>query len=323
MLDFKYDFDDIIPLPISSDAEGELCQIMYDDDYKHLMGIARAMLESKELSERALHITNSVVEVVPAFYTIWNYRYNIVRFLYGENAEALDKELDWLDEFTLNNPKNYQIWSYRQAILQLHPKPSFKRELPILHSMIDDDTKNYHVWSYRRWCVLFFKDFTKELAFAGDFIRRDVYNNSAWCHRMFVLKNYHPSAQEIEAEITYAKEMIEKAPQNISPWNYLRGIHEVFLSGNYSPETVEFALSFVGDFFERKFSINHEGILCEEAPVVESSFALELLATVYSKRREHLQKAKEAYHGLIAWYDPIRKNFWEYRLGLLEKDEGK
>lgn len=48
----------------------------------------------------------------PAFYTIWNYRFNIVRHMMAESDDTtsyLNKELDWLDEVTLNNPKNYQI----------------------------------------------------------------------------------------------------------------------------------------------------------------------------------------------------------------------
>lgn len=308
MQDDQYNYDDVVPLPITTSASGELCQILYTDEYKELMGIARAMLQSREYSERALHLTGLVIDTVPAFYTIWNYRFNIVKTLFGDSRDSLNEELDWLDEFTLSNPKNYQIWSYRQSILQIYPEPSFQRELPVLHLMLEDDTKNYHVWSYRKWCVMFFKDFSRELAFADDFISRDVYNNSAWSHRMFVLKNTEATTALVNSEIKYAMSSIELAPQNVSPWNYLRGIYELFLNEKYDDEVISFASKFVGNFFESK----------EQTSAIDSSFALEFLAHVYSKDTEKNTLSIKAYDALSERYDPIRKSFWQYKKGELE-----
>lgn len=308
MQDDQYNYDDVAPLPITASASGELCQILYTDEYKELMGIARAMLQSREYSERALHLTGLVIDTVPAFYTIWNYRFNIVKNLFGDSRDSLNEELDWLDEFTLSNPKNYQIWSYRQSILQIYPEPSFQRELPVLHLMLEDDTKNYHVWSYRKWCVMFFKDFSRELAFADDFISRDVYNNSAWSHRMFVLKNTEATTALVNSEIKYAMSSIELAPQNVSPWNYLRGIYELFLNEKYDDEVISFASKFVGNFFELK----------EQKSAIDSSFALEFLAHVYSKDTEKNTLSIKAYDALSERYDPIRKSFWQYKKGELE-----
>lgn len=308
----QFQYDDIEPLPISSGQEGELCQIMYDDEYRNVMGIARALLQKLEFSERALHATSEAIEIVPAFYTMWNYRFQIIKALYGKNGTDLNRELDWLDEFTLNNPKNYQIWSYRQALLQLHPSPSFQRELPILQSMIDDDTKNYHVWSYRRWCVLFFRDFTHELQFASTLISRDVYNNSAWCHRMFVLKNQFdgsPPPEVVSGELQYTKQQIELAPQNISVWNYLRGLYEEFLDSKFDNDIIEFALSFTPGVFDG----HTDG---EESQLI-STYALEFLAFIYSQDKATVSKACAAYRALSDTFDPIRKNYWTYQLRLL------
>lgn len=125
----EYDYSDVKPLPIETDLQDELCRIMYTEDYKRLMGLARALISLNELSPRALQLTAEIIDVAPAFYTIWNYRFNIVRHMMSESEDIvlyLNKELDWLDEVTLNNPKNYQIWSYRQSLLKLHPSPSFK-----------------------------------------------------------------------------------------------------------------------------------------------------------------------------------------------------
>ncbi|CUS24908.1 LAQU0S21e01156g1_1 [Lachancea quebecensis] len=307
--DPEFQYDDVEPLPISSDQEGELCQIMYDEEYRTVMGIARALLQRLEFSERALYATSQAIELVPAFYTMWNYRFQIVRTLYGADGVKLNCELDWLDEFTLNNPKNYQIWSYRQALLQLHPSPEFQRELPILQSMIDEDTKNYHVWSYRRWCVLFFREFSNELQFASSLIARDVYNNSAWCHRMFVLKNQvreGPPSEVLTGELHYTKKQIEIAPQNISSWNYLRGLYDEFLDGEADPAIIEFALSFAPGIFAVDIS--------DFSSQIQSSYALEFLAHAYAKNKDTFAQARKAYQALSDHYDPIRKNFWAYKI---------
>lgn len=108
----EYDYSDITPLPIQTDVQDELCRIMYTEEYKQLMGLTRALISMNELSPRALQLTSQVIHVAPAFYTIWNYRFNIVRHMMAESDDTtsyLNKELDWLDEVTLNNPKNYQI----------------------------------------------------------------------------------------------------------------------------------------------------------------------------------------------------------------------
>ncbi|AMD20928.1 HDR186Cp [Eremothecium sinecaudum] len=303
----EYDFSDVRPVEIGSESNDGLCEIMYSEDYKKLAGLLQGLLNKGEKSQRALEVTTVFLDISPAYYTAWNYRFMIISELYGKDSGSLNKELDWLDEFTLSNPKNYQIWSYRQALMQLHPSPSFSRELPILRMMLDDDTKNYHVWSYRRWAVQHFGDFSEELKFAEDHIDRDVYNNSAWAHKMFVYKNLGLDDQSIALEVEYVCEKINMAPQNPSTWNYLKGLYEQFKSGDYSNEIIHFALTFVNGFFDEE----------NEAPEIQSSYALELLAELYSKKNDTIHKAKKAYQTLSSTYDPIRKNYWQYRLNML------
>ncbi|AGO11348.1 AaceriACR094Cp [[Ashbya] aceris (nom. inval.)] len=306
----KYDYDDVQAVSLDLGLEGEICQIMYSDEYKRLMGLLRALMVADEMSERALHLSAEALEVAPSDYTAWNYRYRIVKELYGADEKQLDCELDWLDMFTLNNLKNYQIWSYRQALLQLHPKPLFKRELPVLLMMLDEDSKNYHVWSYRKWVVLFFGDFTQELQFATRMIERDVYNNSAWVHRMFVLKKTTPSEGDIQHELDYVRASIELAPQNASSWNYLRGLYDEFRAGRYDEDLVSFALSFTGDLL-------HPDTPADVLPEIRSSHALELLAHIYSQDKATHDKAKRAFEGLASAYDPIRSRFWSLQLSKL------
>jgi protein farnesyltransferase/geranylgeranyltransferase type-1 subunit alpha len=50
---------------------------------------------------------------------------------------------------------------------------------------------------------------------------------------------------------------------------------------------------------------------------VRSSHALDLLADVLAEEDGGKKKAVEALDLLAKRYDPIRKNYWEYRKGLL------
>ncbi|EJS42900.1 ram2p [Saccharomyces arboricola H-6] len=314
----KYDYSDITPLPIQTDSQDELCRIMYTEDYKQLMGLARALISVNELSPRALELTSHVIDVAPAFYTIWNYRFNIIRHMVTESDDSvsyLNKELDWLDEITLNNPKNYQIWSYRQSLLKLHPSPSFKRELPVLKLMIDDDSKNYHVWSYRKWCCLFFNDFQHELAYTTDLIESDIYNNSAWTHRMFYWVNAKDVVSEVELadELQFIMDKIQLVPQNISSWTYLRGFQEFTHDTiQWDNKVVQFATSFIADVLSLPTDSP------QNLPEIESSYALEFLACHWSADPSSRESAIKAYTLLSIKYDPIRKNLWQHKMNSLQ-----
>ncbi|SMN17694.1 similar to Saccharomyces cerevisiae YKL019W RAM2 Alpha subunit of both the farnesyltransferase and type I geranylgeranyltransferase [Maudiozyma saulgeensis] len=302
------DYDDVAVVPLTHDGEedNELCRIMYSEEYKQVMSLVRALIKENELSVRALSLTSKAIELSPAFYTVWNYRYRILEHLLQEEtllqnghdaSYLLNKELDWLDEFTLNNPKNYQIWSYRQALLtHLHLHATFTREQPIMELMIDDDSKNYHVWSYRKWCCSHFRTYGHELTFTEKYIERDVYNNSAWNHRLSVLKQCDI---DFDQELQYAKGKIEYVPQNISTWTYLRGL----LESQETPKVlVDELLTFTTKFLD------------------ESSYALEFFAYLNSLPEvNEPQKAIEAYTTLATKADPIRKNLWDHKIQLLQK----
>lgn len=299
----SFDYSDLTVLDIDTGLENELCKIMYSHHYRKLLGYFRALISKRELSKRALALTGELITASPALYTAWNYRFDIVKNLFQGNDNNLNTELDWLDDFTLNNPKNYQIWSYRQALLKLYEQPKIQREYPITEIMIDDDTKNYHVWSYRKWVVLFFQDFSHEWKFTDVFIERDIYNNSAWTHRMFILKNIG-TMERIQEEIKYTTEKIKISPHNISPWNHLRGIYGQFLEDKYDTKIIDFALTFVNGFFDKDCTI-------------DSSYALEFLAYVYSKSPATHLKSQKAYIALGEKYDPIRVNLWQLKINKL------
>ncbi|KGU16527.1 protein farnesyltransferase/geranylgeranyltransferase type-1 subunit alpha [Candida albicans 19F] len=303
MTDSKYDYSDITPVDINTE-EPQICQILYDEDYKQIMGILLSLMKAEEYSERALHITELGINELASHYTIWIYRFNILKNLPNRN---LYDELDWCEEIALDNEKNYQIWNYRQLIIgqimELNNNDFDPyREFPILEAMLSSDPKNHHVWSYRKWLVDTFDlhNDAKELSFVDKVIDTDLKNNSAWSHRFFLLfsKKHLATDNTIDEELNYVKDKIVKCPQNPSTWNYLLGIHERF--DRSITQLEEFSLQFVD----------------LEKDQVTSSFALESLAKIYTQQKKY-NESRTVYDLLKSKYDPIRSNFWDYQISKL------
>lgn len=59
----------------------------------------------------------------------------------------LHLELDYMDSFAEDNPKNYQIWFHRRVVVELLNDGS--RELDFTATVFEVDVKNYHAWAHR------------------------------------------------------------------------------------------------------------------------------------------------------------------------------
>ncbi|KAI1376503.1 protein prenylyltransferase [Hypoxylon crocopeplum] len=320
------DWDDVVPIP-QVEPEGALASIAYPDEYAEAMSYLRAVMAVKEYTPRCLKLTERIIYLNPAHYTVWLYRFSIVQHL---NISIPD-EIEWLNEVSLTHIKNYQIWNHRQQLIN-HYYPGIvtspsdlaalaDSERQFIEEMLELDTKNYHVWSYRQYLV-------RKLGMWGDverqsietMIHADVRNNSAWSHRFFVVfsdpayttpdphaTEYDPKvpADIIDREVEYAEAKILLAPQNQSPWNYLKG---VLVKGGRKLGTVrEFVEQFVTDLGGG------------DNEKVRSSHALDLLAEIYKEAGEK-EKAALVLTRLGEKWDRIRKGYWEYRRRLLDQD---
>lgn len=299
----EFNFDDVEPLPLTPPGV-TISVILYSEEYSKSLGLLRALQDKLEYSDRAIYLTEQVIELNAAHYTVWKYRYdNIINL-----GKDLDKELDWCEEIAVDNIKNYQIWHYRQLLLtkqfELTGVKNAKREFPLIEVMLDDDSKNYHVWSYRKWVVKWSTYWDEEIEFVDRFISNDVYNNSAWSHRYFTFfsndNNVLKDETEFLNENQYVIEKIKLAPQNVSPWNYLVGIYEG-LNKDLLP-LKDLALSYAN--------------VIENSNELQSIPALELLIKVHKLENQN-QLALKGYDLLIEKYDPIRSNYWNYQKNLI------
>lgn len=293
-------WSDVVPLPTDEGGPNPLAAIAYAPEYEEAMSYLRAVMAANEYSERVLDLTEDVIDLNPAHYTVWLYR---AATLFALQAN-LREELDWVSDTARAHQKNYQIWNHRMMVVgqlgESEGEPEFVEE------MFGLDGKNYHVWSYRQWLVRRFGLWgEKEFAFVEKMLEKDVRNNSAWNYRWFLVNGREDEGvkgvtdpEVKKREIEFATQAISKAPQNPSPWNYLRGIAKS--SGSGLKELKGLATQYAD---------------ISKPDGVRSSHALDLLADILAD--EDKQQAGEALDLLAITYDPIRKNYWEYRKGLL------
>jgi protein farnesyltransferase/geranylgeranyltransferase type-1 subunit alpha len=213
-------------------------------------------------------------------------------------------------------------------------------ELDFLMEMFAADSKNYHVWSYRQWLVRHFDlwDDPREIAHVDVLLNEDVRNNSVWNHRYLLrfAPRQGPEAamatgsytlggddkgrldvvdeDAVDAELAYAQSKIVLAPQNRSPWLYARGVLRA--AGRPLSEWKGFASRFITEeIVDEHNTIVH----------VKSSMAVEWLADVYGEeaadqelgedaKKERAAEAVKMLSLLKDKYDPIRRNYWDYKI---------
>jgi len=214
-------FQDVVGVP-QVDGSFPIAAIQYKADFTNLMDIFRAVFLKEEKSERVLELTEILLQMNAANYTVWQYRRECLRNI--EKETKFLEEFVFMDSFAKENPKNYQIWFHRRVIVDYSGDAS--RELGFCDRVFSVDAKNYHAWAHRQWVTKAYNLWGNEFATVDNLLFSDIRNNSAWNHRWFVICEYALKAgtTSVTNEIDYVFNAIEKAPDNESPWNYLKGI---------------------------------------------------------------------------------------------------
>lgn len=318
-LSTDYDWSDVQSVPYYA-GENPVAQIMYSNKYEKATGLLRALMQKPEYSARGLSITSDVINLNPAHYTAWEFRYQTLKYLQLKNEAPFpdnsllfqDKRMiapengEWINEMTLNNPKNYQVWNYRQLLAVDDSEEYLTGEALAVSVILEDDEKNFHAWSHYKWVLEHFStslalesELKRAFRFCETMLDADVRNNSAWSFRFFLWAVLKPldlqDEKHFSEEINFVKQKIELAPSNEAVWNYLVGIYDKFRSHDKLVETVS---------------------LCTEYED-KSNRALELLADIY-ETSDNKGMALETYDKLLE-RAPMRKGFWTYRKNRLTK----
>ena len=253
-------FADVEPVPVLVDDEG-VAVIAYSTAFQVAFGYWRALRD--ERSERVLHLTATCLKINPANYTVWHHRRLCLNAVYnpaasatgclkgpadqGDNISSVARlfayvpaDLQLAASLGGDNPKNYQIWYHRRALLEMVLQFSHNNnnetsatnndndfvtqlitaELDYISAVLREDGKNYHAWTHRQWCVngiaahnsnnitASAELWEKEFVLAQQWIQRDRRNNSAWNHRWFVthrgqVQHRALSVEDAHAELMY------------------------------------------------------------------------------------------------------------------------
>lgn len=97
-------FADLTPIP-QDDGPNPVVAINYNDDYREVMDLFRAVIAADERSQRALDLTAEVIELNAANYTAWQFRRRCLEAL----GSDLYQELRYIEEKAYDTPKNYQV----------------------------------------------------------------------------------------------------------------------------------------------------------------------------------------------------------------------
>ncbi|KAF9262173.1 rab-protein geranylgeranyltransferase [Marasmius fiardii PR-910] len=204
-----------------------------------------------DYSKKAFDFTTTLLRDNPEFYTVWNYRRQILLqgiFPASSTVQINDILIDDLSMTTdalRRLPKVYWIWNHRRWCLENIPegpgnaeegdpigwrKTVWNKELYVVEKMLDVDPRNFHAWNYRRYVLANMpnpKPETYELAYTTKKIESSLTNFSAWHQRSKVLLSLwakgtlDPNTSK-EEEFDLVKNAMFTEPNDQSAWIYHR-----------------------------------------------------------------------------------------------------
>ncbi|CAA6660132.1 unnamed protein product [Spirodela intermedia] len=291
---------DVTPVP-QDDGPNPVVPIAYREEFREIMDYFRALYFADERSRRSLELTAEAIDKNPGNYTVWHFRRRVIDAL---NAD-LCGELDFVSLISLKNSKNYQLWHHRRWVAEKLGPDSANKELEFTKMILARDAKHYHAWSHRQWVLQSLGGWEDELDYCAQLLDDDIFNNSAWNQRYFVISK-SPLLGGVQAmrdsEVGYAIEAIAANPENESPWRYLRGLFKghadlLIEDGRVS----EACLKVLKTSNQRVFAL---------------SLLLDLLCHGLQPReelREVVQRLSSEMELPVETMDPMRSSYWAWR----------
>ncbi|KAG2075993.1 rab-protein geranylgeranyltransferase [Suillus decipiens] len=220
------------------------------DEFLALTDDVLSRKKKQEWSDDAFELTQRLLQINPEFYTVWNYRRNIL--LSGIFPHSTPEQINNLlsDELSLTttslkaNPKVYWIWNHRRWCLENVPdgpernglpsmewrQANWDKELFVAERMLDADARNFHAWNYRRYVLANMptrRPEASELAYTSRKIGANFSNFSAWHQRSKTLVGLWESGQldpiqSRDDEFELVSNALYTDPDDQSAWIYHR-----------------------------------------------------------------------------------------------------
>ncbi|KAF8590427.1 rab-protein geranylgeranyltransferase [Ramaria rubella] len=240
--------------------------------YNLLSDKVLAHKQDKDWSFAALDLTKELLAFNPEFYTVWNYRRDIL--LNGvfptktlkEINDLLSADLSMTMSALRQHPKVYWIWNHRRWCLEHvpngpdeHPdgwrKSNWAKELYVVEKMLDADARNFLAWDYRRYVLASLPTPNPpmhELAYTARKIESNFSNFSAWHQRSKVYTVIWECAEENDRirakneEFELIKQAIYTDPGDQSVWLY----HRWLVGSGDSQELLEREIRVIQELLE-------------------------------------------------------------------------
>ncbi|PYI22524.1 geranylgeranyl transferase type II alpha subunit [Aspergillus japonicus CBS 114.51] len=270
------------------------------EKYRELEQSVREKVAAQQYTPETLQKISELLSSNPEYYTIWNYRRQVLRSEFsraessGSNetgaeqiASLIKSDLLFLIPLLKSFPKCYWIWNYRVWLLdeakRLLPASISRRfwqeELGLVGKMLNLDSRNFHGWGYRRFVI----ETLRELKSAEQ-----------------------PSEDMTQAEFDYAKKMIGANLSNFSAWHYRtkliqRLLNERSASDEERRKMLDDELELVHralcDPYDQSLWFYHQNLMCVFDPMVAAQTMAPNLSD--SERLEYLRQEIEEIEDML------------------------
>ncbi|RAH43238.1 Rab geranylgeranyltransferase BET4 [Aspergillus brunneoviolaceus CBS 621.78] len=270
------------------------------EKYRELEQSVREKIAAQQYTPETLQKISELLSSNPEYYTIWNYRRQVLRSEFsraessGSNetaaehvASLIKNDLLFLIPLLKSFPKCYWIWNYRVWLLdeakRLLPASISRRfwqeELGLVGKMLNLDSRNFHGWGYRRFVI----ETLRELKSAEQ-----------------------PSEDMTQAEFDYAKKMIGANLSNFSAWHYRtkliqRLLNERSASDEERRKMLDDELELVHralcDPYDQSLWFYHQNLMCVFDPTVAAQTMAPNLSD--SERLEYLRQEIEEIEDML------------------------
>jgi geranylgeranyl transferase type-2 subunit alpha len=213
--------------------------------YSELVDMITKLRKAGDKSPKALGLTAKLLGMNPDYYTLWNYRREILISMHsglGLNKDIPNKdakiskdvgdsvcneELNLCKAGILRNPKCYGAWWHRAWIFQRFCV-DVDSEIELCSDFLDMDQRNFHCWNYRRFVVeQGGVSAESEFTYSTKKIEQNFSNYSAFHHRsVYITQLLYQSAGQKKTAMTAEFAIVENAtftdPYDQSAWWYHR-----------------------------------------------------------------------------------------------------